>query len=546
MWWQKMLVVAVLALCLVRPGSAGDNAVPAWLADTVWYEIFVRSFYDSDGDGVGDLRGVIEKLDYLNDGDPATTTDLGITGIWLMPIMEAASYHGYDVTDYFAVEQDYGTKEDFLALMDAAHARGIKVIVDMVLNHTSSQHEWFVQSRAGSPEYADWYIWSPNNPGYSGPWGQRVWYPAAERFYYAAFWSEMPDLNLNNPAVNAMVARITDYWLTEMRVDGFRLDAVKYMIEDEINGRRVLEDAPRNRQWLADLTQFVRDRNPQAVTVGEIWDATLVVSRYMQDNAVDTAFDFDLATDLVNAARTGSRRDVERQIMNSTRQFGTRYAPFTTNHDQTRLMTLLEGDTGANRMAAAILLTIPGSPFIYYGEEIGLTGAKEATTDEPVRTPMLWDDRAGRGFSTAAPWTAFSADAAGVSVAAQTADPDSLLSHYRALIHLRNAHPALRSTGIAMMDQSFRSVMAYARWTAEETLLVVLNLDDEPAAGYQLRLDAGPFAGATGVEVLFAAGVGAGAVDVALPVINAAGGFEAYTPLPELPAYSTLILRLTR
>ena len=146
------------------PAPVGD--LP-WWNDRVFYEVFVRSFYDSDGDGIGDLRGLIEKLDYLNDGDPATTDDLGVTGLWLMPIAQSPSYHGYDVTDYYTIEEDYGTNQDFLDLMDAAHARGMVVIVDLVLNHTSSEHPWFVASRAGDPEYADWYIWSDDPPDYA-------------------------------------------------------------------------------------------------------------------------------------------------------------------------------------------------------------------------------------------------------------------------------------------------------------------------------------------------------------------------------------------
>ncbi len=152
---------------------------PGWWNETVFYEIFVRSFKDSDGDGIGDFNGITEMLDYLNDGDPATSDDLGITGIWLMPSTESPSYHGYDVVDYFNVEKDYGTKEDFLRLVEEAHKRGIQVIVDLVLNHTSTENPWFKASDSGDPEYRDWYIWSEDNPGYLGPWGEQVWYRGA-------------------------------------------------------------------------------------------------------------------------------------------------------------------------------------------------------------------------------------------------------------------------------------------------------------------------------------------------------------------------------
>ena len=165
----------------------GGQLESQWWNEHVFYEIFVRSFRDSDGDGIGDLQGVIERLDYLNDGDPNTSDDLGITGIWLMPPAEAHSYHGYDVTDYYAVESDYGSIDNMIRLVSAAHKRGIAVIVDMVLNHSSSRHPWFVSSRLGQQPYDDWYIWAEGNPGYRGPWGAPAWHQSGNRYYYGVF-----------------------------------------------------------------------------------------------------------------------------------------------------------------------------------------------------------------------------------------------------------------------------------------------------------------------------------------------------------------------
>ena len=186
--------------------SAGAACTPATTPeahdwnDRTWYEVFVRSFADSDGDGIGDLRGLTSKLDYLNDGDPATTDDLGIGGLWLMPIAEAASYHGYDVTDYEAVERDYGTREDLDAFLAAAHERGIKVIVDLVLNHSSVDHPWFTASAAAEDDKRDWYLWEDAKPTWLGPDGQVVWHERDDDFYYGVFWEGMPDLNLRNAA----------------------------------------------------------------------------------------------------------------------------------------------------------------------------------------------------------------------------------------------------------------------------------------------------------------------------------------------------------
>jgi alpha-amylase len=188
-----LLLLAVLAAC-AKPAAVPVQPVTgmpqgtdgySWWNDTVFYEIFVRSFYDSNGDGIGDFNGITAKLDYLNDGNPETTTDLGVTGIWLMPINPSPSYHGYDVTDYYAVNPDYGTMEDFQNLLDEAHARGIRVIMDLVLNHTSSKHPWFTSSWDPASPTHDWYIWSDTKPAYNGPWGQKVWYPSHGQYYYA-------------------------------------------------------------------------------------------------------------------------------------------------------------------------------------------------------------------------------------------------------------------------------------------------------------------------------------------------------------------------
>ena len=209
--------------------AISTNYQTYWWNDAVFYEIFVRSFYDSNNDGIGDFRGIIDKLDYLNDGDSATTTDLGVTALWLMPMMKSPSYHGYDVSDYYSTNPQYGTMADFEELVTKAHAHGIKVIIDFVMNHTSDQIPWFTQSANNQNNYRDWYIWSPTNPGYTGPWGQTVWNYKNSAYYYAMFYSGMPDLNYRNPAVKTEMFNATNFWLGK-GIDGFRLDAVKYLI----------------------------------------------------------------------------------------------------------------------------------------------------------------------------------------------------------------------------------------------------------------------------------------------------------------------------
>ncbi len=245
----------------------GTDGYP-WWNDTVFYEIFVRSFYDSNGDGIGDLNGITEKLDYLNDGNPDTTTDLGITGLWLMPIYPSPSYHGYNATDFYAVNPEFGTLDDLHNLLNAAHARGIRVILDITLNHTSSQHPWFLE--AGNPDspYHDWYIWSDIDPGYTGYWGQQVWFPFNDIYFYSTFSANFADLNYTNPEVMAEMQNVVRFWLEEVGVDGFRLDAAKHMIEEGTNQG----NTPATHAFWEDFRTFYKGINPQSITVGEIWD----------------------------------------------------------------------------------------------------------------------------------------------------------------------------------------------------------------------------------------------------------------------------------
>ncbi len=196
------------------------------------YEVYVRSFADADGDGIGDLRGLVSHLDDLNDGDPATTNDLGVTALWLMPVAAAASDHGYDVTDYFTVEPDYGTNADMRTLVEAAHERGIRIIVDLVINHTSDRHPWFVDARTPGSAHESWYLWSDHPPTVVGPGGRPVWHADGKRWYYGYFQAGMPDLNLENPEVTAEIDRIARFWLDDIGIDGFRIDAARHLVED--------------------------------------------------------------------------------------------------------------------------------------------------------------------------------------------------------------------------------------------------------------------------------------------------------------------------
>jgi alpha-amylase len=533
--------------CMMLAGCIGAKAQPvqpisglpqgtdgyAWWNDTVFYEIFVRSFYDSDGNGIGDFSGIVEKLDYLNDGDPNTNTDLGVSGLWLMPINPAASYHGYDPTDYYAVNPDYGTMDDFTRLLQECHKRGIRVIIDMVYNHTSNKHPWFIESR-DQPDSAkrDWYIWSDNNPGYQGPWGEQVWYPTVSGYYYAIFWIGQPDLNYINQAVSDEMYNVARFWLQDIGVDGFRLDAVRYLIEDG----KDQQDTPETLTWWAGFHTFYKGLNPEAMTVGEVYTTNYVVENYLKENNFDQAFDFDLASQILNNIDGRNAVNLNASIKSSFQLFPKgEYATFLSNHDQERVMSFFSGDMIKAKLAASVLLTIPGTPFVYYGEEIGMTGNKP---DERIRTPMLWNSDRYAGFSTVIPWESTNSNYTQYNVASETDDPNSLLSLYRDLIQLRNNHSALRVGDYYMVRSDNFSIMPFLRISNEETLLVILNLSDKPASGFTLTLNQSPLKGNYHAFMLLGEG------EVKGVQMNDQGGFNDYQPLTEIPANGLVIIQL--
>jgi alpha-amylase len=519
--------------CAAAP-STSSNETAAWWRDRTFYEVFVRSFADSDGDGIGDLRGLIEKLDYLNDGDPSTTTDLGVTALWLMPVTESPSYHGYDVTDYKAIEADYGSADDFRALMTAAHARGIDVIVDLVLNHTSVDHPWFQDAQTPGSGHDDWYVWSTGSkPPFAGPTGNAVWHKDGDRWYYGSFDTSMPDLNLRNPEVTAAVDDVARFWLDDLGVDGFRLDAARHLIEDG----KTLQNTPETFAWLAAFRDRVHADKPGALVLGEDWDPTVISSRYVREGSLDMDFEFDFADAVGGSIRShdaGSYRAAEREIQDGYPPDG--FGTFLSNHDQNRILTQLGGDLPAAKLAATTLFTSPGVPFVYYGEEIGMTGAKP---DERIRTPMRWDATAATaGFTTAKPWEPLSDDPATTSVAQESADPSSLLSTYRDLIRLRIANPALSHGDWTPVDTKDRAVNAYVRQADGESVLVVANLSATPAERPTLTLDSGPLCGTTSAALL------TGTSTVRPPVVTSVGGFANYVPLDRLDPYQTAVIRL--
>jgi alpha-amylase len=514
----------------------GSEGFP-WWDDCVFYEIFVRSFFDSNGDGIGDFNGILQKLDYLNDGDPSTHDDLGVTCLWLMPIFPSPSYHGYDVTDYNNVNPDYGTLDDFKKLLEEAHKRGIRLILDMPLNHTSSDHTWFKQAQDPSSSFRDWYIWSETDPGYLGPWGEQVWHPSPDGkgYYYGVFVDTMPDLNYLNPRVVDEINKVVKSWL-DAGVDGFRLDGARYIVEDG----KVMADSPANHEWFKQLRTFVKSLSPEALILGEVWTSDFAVSTYVKGDELDLAFDFDLANAMMNSANAGNADKVNNQLTFSLKTLPNGYsAPFLTNHDMDRVISLLDGDVEKAKNAATKLLTATAAPFIYYGEEIGMSGARgSANSDISRRLPMQWSADKNAGFTTGTPWAPVYPFYTQTNVAVESTRPESLLAFYQNLIRIRNQHVALRVGATFKVTSSQNAVYAILRAGKEEQMLIVVNLANQAQDNLSLSLDEGPLKGVYRVVPVLGEGE--------LPDLKAndKGGFDSYQPLPSLPPNARLILQL--
>jgi glycosidase len=444
---------------------------PGWTRGGVCYEVFVRSFYDSNGDGVGDLRGLIQKLDYINDGNPASSQSLGASCIWLMPVAASPSYHGYDVSDYYRVEPAYGTNDDFKQLVTEAHRRGIAVLVDMVLNHSSSKHPHFQAAlRDSTSPFRAWYRFAPMPLG-KGPWGSDAWRksPLRAEYYYGAFSTDMPDLDYHSPEVREEAKKIAAFWLRDMGADGFRLDAVPYLVEEGA----CLMGCQGTHAFLHEYAAYISRIAPAAYTVGEAWGNIDAVLPYYPDQ-LTSYFGFELADSLVAAVRRGS---IGGMLSGYLRLQDTlpayRWSPFLSNHDGTRVMTLLGGDMARAKVAATLLLTLPGLPFVYYGEEIGMSGDKP---DPRLRTPMQWSAGPAAGFTTGTPWETLQPDTQAINVATEAADPNSLLNHYRRLIGLRRSNDALATGRLLPLTSGSTEVIAYLRREGDKAVLVVANL----------------------------------------------------------------------
>lgn len=442
----------------------------------VCYEIFVRSFCDSNGDGIGDLNGITSRLDYLS--------DLGIECIWLTPIHPSPSYHKYDPVDYYAIEPEFGTMADFKRLLSEARKRNIAVYLDLIVNHTSTYHPWFVEASKGKDNpYRNFYWWLPpskieelgiaerqtsDDSDEVYPWHE---IPGDPEKYYGLFWKGMPDLNYDSEALKKELEKIITFWLSEIGIDGFRLDAARHIYP--------LWESEKNLNFWAYFNQIVQKVKPGAYTVAEVWASTYEVAPYLEN--LNATFHFDLSFALQRILIQGKDENIIQQLIASYQQFEAFNPEFVdaimlTNHDQDRIGSVVSNNHEKMKLAACLLLTLPGQPYIYYGEEIGMLGTKP---DPYIREPFLWSKREDDPDKTNWQQAEFSTLKTIQPLSVQRTDPDSIYNHYKKLIALRKSTLALSqiiSPNLEEVESLDDEIIAYVRTHPTEPVLIIHNL----------------------------------------------------------------------
>ena len=489
-----------------------------WYKDAVFYEVYVRAFYDSDGDGHGDLRGLTQKLDYLK--------ELGVDCLWLLPIYPSPlKDDGYDIANYYDIHHSYGNLDDFIALINAAHERGLRVITDLVLNHTSDQHPWFRAARANPRSiFRNYYVWSDSSLTYrdariiftdteESNW---AWDEASKQYYWHRFYSSQPDLNYDNPLVQEEMMKIMSFWL-DLGVDGFRADAVPYLFEREGTS---CENLPETHAFLKTIREFINVNYPGRVLLAEAnqWPEDLLPYFGDGDDEFHMGFNFPIMPRIFMSIRKADRTQLvwimgRTPFLRETNQWGI----FLRNHDELtlemvteeerqwmwkqyapesrmrlnlgirrRLAPLLDNDRRRIELAHSLLFTLPGSPIMYYGDEIGMGDNIWLPDRNGVRTPMQWSAEANAGFSEAPLQSLYSPlidddvyGPAKVNVEAQRRDTFSMWNTIRHMIAVRKEHHAFGWGEFEWIDCNNDSVAAYRRTYEDETILVFQNLSDK-------------------------------------------------------------------
>ncbi len=507
-----------------------------WYKSAVIYQVHVRAFFDSNGDGIGDFQGLAQKLDYLK--------DLGVDAIWLMPFFPSPLRDdGYDISDYCSVHPSYGVLDDFKKFLAAAHDRQIRVIVEMVLNHTSDQHPWFQESRSSRDNpRRDWYVWSETDTRYKGTriifldteMSNWAWDPISKSYYWHRFFSHQPDLNYDNPTVREQMWNVMRFWL-DLGVDGFRLDAVPYLVEREGTS---CENLPETHAIIKDLRRKVDQDYPGRLLLAEAnqWPADLR-PYFGEGDEFHMAFHFPLMPRMFMALKLEDRKPIT-EILQQTPEIppSCQWALFLRNHDELtlemvtdierdymydsyalektmrinlgirrRLAPLLDNDRRRIELMNGMLMSLPGTPIIYYGDEIGMGDNVKLGDRNGVRTPMQWSGGWNGGFSNADPEMLYSPlllnplyGFQAVNVLSQKRSEHSLLSWMQRLIQVRRSTPVFASGSMEFLYPANHRVLAYVRQLREEAILVVNNLS---SAAQAVELDLKNYKGRIPIEM---------------------------------------------
>lgn len=447
------------------------------MEDNVWpngtmYEIFVQSYADSNGDGIGDFNGLTSKLDYIQ--------SLGVQGLWLMPFHPSPSYHKYDVTDYYGIHPDYGTVDDFKNFLTEAHKKNIKVVMDLVVNHTSWEHHWFVSARESmdSP-YRDYYVWADIDSVKDQLTkkettfdSQNIWQwhsnGDGNAYYFGYFYKGMPDLNYDNPKVRKEIIKIGTYWLQEIGVDGFRLDAAGHIYPDAM--------AKKSQDWWVEFGDAMRKVKPDVYIVGEVWGSREKLASYSK--GIRSVMNVNLYYDIIHMLTKEQNTGMIDSLIRS-RKLSYEVEPNFTdaiivdNHDTKRVRSNLGGSLAKERLAYAILLSLPGMPYVYYGDEIGMLGSKPP--DENVREPYLWDVLGKDSLRTSWIKPEYSTDSTVVPLALQLPDKESTFHFFQAWINERNNNKTLQTGDLSGIPVA-TGILAYSRSLGSEKIVALHNL----------------------------------------------------------------------
>ena len=507
-----------------------------WYKDAIIYQLHVRTFCDSNGDGIGDFPGLIQKLDYLQ--------ELGVNTLWLLPFFPSPLRDdGYDISDYTAVHPNYGVLQDFKAFLTAAHDRGMRVVIELVLNHTSDQHSWFQESRSSreNPK-RDWYVWSETDNHYQGvriifvdtEMSNWAWDPLSKSYYWHRFFSHQPDLNYDNPAVFEAMWTVMKFWL-EMGVDGFRLDAVPYLVEREGTS---CENLPETHAIIREFRKRVDREYPGKMLLAEANQWPSDVCLYFGDaDEFHMAFHFPLMPRMFMSVQLEDRKPIV-EILEQTPQIpdSCQWCLFLRNHDELtlemvtdierdymydeyakdkgmrlnlgirrRLSPMMDNDRWRVQLLNGLLMSMPGTPIIYYGDEIGMGDNVYLGDRNGVRTPMQWNGGWNAGFSGADPERLYSPLISNpvygyqaINVESQKRSPHSLLSWMKRIIHVRKSSRVLSRGSIEFLKPSNHRVLAYVRQLGEEKILVVNNLSKSAQA---VELDLRRYKGSIPIEM---------------------------------------------